>query len=114
MAFTLLPCKKDVCQECAVKHEPDQPHNAQSMYYQYKFYGEKGRWPTWADAIAHCSDEVKKLWITALKKEGVWKREWELPVAQVPDVMPSEDGTIGSVTVVPIKYPKAKKKAGIK
>lgn len=29
------------CQECAVKHSPEQPHNRDSLAYQYKFY-DKG------------------------------------------------------------------------
>lgn len=67
----LLPPKPDVCQMCAVKHEPDQPHNQQSLYYQYAFYADNGRWPTWKDAMAHCSDEVKQKWIAGLKTHGV-------------------------------------------
>jgi len=68
---TLLPCAPDVCQECAVKHEPKLPHNQQSLYYQYKFYQEHGRWPTWADAMSHCSPEIQELWGDSLKKRGV-------------------------------------------
>jgi hypothetical protein len=67
----LLPCAKDVCQECAVDHEPEQPHNQQSLYYQYKFYAEHGRWPTWEDAMAHCSPEIQRLWKTELEKRGI-------------------------------------------
>lgn len=70
--MTLLPCEKDACQECAVKHHPDDAHNKQSLYYQYKFYGIHGRFPTWADAIAHCSDNIKKRWKEELKKVGAW------------------------------------------
>lgn len=70
-AFKMLPPKPDVCQECAVKHDPEQPHNQQSLYYQYAFWGEHGRWPTWMDAMAHCSEEIKTKWIAALKEKGV-------------------------------------------
>ncbi len=59
------------CSECAVKHDPDQPHNKGSLTYQYKFYNQHGRWPTWADAMAHCPEEVKAVWIQALKKHGI-------------------------------------------
>ena len=71
--LTLLPCKPDVCQECAVKHESNQPHNQKSLYYQYKFYGEHKRFPTWKDAIAHCSEPIKQAWEKELKALGVWK-----------------------------------------
>ena len=40
---TLLPAPKGTCPECAVKHDPDQPHNQQSLFYQYHFYHEHGR-----------------------------------------------------------------------
>ncbi len=33
--LTLLPPPKDCCQECAVKHEPTEPHNPQSFFYQF-------------------------------------------------------------------------------
>lgn len=59
------------CSECAVEHEPEQPHNRQSLTYQYKFYAEHGRWPTWADAMAHCPEHIKQYWITELGKRGV-------------------------------------------
>lgn len=70
--MTLLPCKKDVCQECAVDHPPEAPHNNQSLYYQYKFYGEHGRWPTWKDAISHCDENTQGLWEKELRRMGQW------------------------------------------
>lgn len=59
------------CPECAAEHEPEDPHNQQSLTYQYKFYAEHGRWPTWADAMAHCPEDVKAFWIEELAKFGV-------------------------------------------
>lgn len=70
--LTLLPCKPGVCQECAVDHPPEAPHNQQSLYYQYKFYGQHGRWPTWKDAIAHCDETTKGFWESELKRRGHW------------------------------------------
>lgn len=69
--FAMLPAAPGKCSECAVKHEPEQPHNQQSLFYQYKFFNEHGRWPTWQDAMAHCTDEVKQLWTDALKEQGI-------------------------------------------
>jgi hypothetical protein len=57
--WKMLPTKPGVCPECAMAHETTQPHNAESMTYQYSFYDKHGRWPTWADALAHCSPEVQ-------------------------------------------------------
>lgn len=70
-SFSLLPCAPDVCQECAVKHAPELPHNQQSLYWQYKFQSAQGRWPTWSDAMAHCTPEMKAHWVQELAKHGV-------------------------------------------
>jgi len=69
--FMLMPPKPGVCQICATKHEPSEPHNQQSLYYQYRFYAEHGRWPTWEDAMAHCDEETKVAWKEALREHGV-------------------------------------------
>lgn len=70
-AFKMLPPSPNKCQECAVDHLPSQPHNQQSLYYQYHFYSDNNRWPTWKDAMSHCSEELKTKWIDALKEKGV-------------------------------------------
>jgi hypothetical protein len=67
----LLPAKEGTCPECATKHNPEQPHNQRSLYYQTKFYMENGRYPTWKDAMEHCSEEVKAWWIVQLKEHGI-------------------------------------------
>lgn len=67
----LLPPKPGTCAECAVAHAPEQPHNQESMFYQNNFYGKHGRWPTWKDALEHCSPEVKARWTLELKAHGV-------------------------------------------
>lgn len=67
----LLPCRPDVCQECAVKHDPKMPHNQESLYYQYKFYQQHGLWPTWEDALAHCPTEIQDMWKQALRKREI-------------------------------------------
>lgn len=59
------------CPMCGINHPEGQPHNPQSLAYQYKFYDEHGRWPTWKDAMEHCADDVKEFWISALKENGV-------------------------------------------
>lgn len=67
----LLPPKPGLCQQCAVDHPPEHPHNQQSLYWQYWFYGKNGRWPTWFDAMAHCTPEMKAYWTDALAKHGI-------------------------------------------
>jgi hypothetical protein len=61
----------DLCSQCAVKHEPHEPHSQQSLRYQYAFYAEHDRWPTWSDAMAHCAPEVKAAWSQELRKLGI-------------------------------------------
>lgn len=70
-AFSLLPAAPGKCPECAVKHNPEEPHNQASLFYQYSFYNEHGQWPTWGDAMAHCSPEIKASWISELAKHGI-------------------------------------------
>lgn len=70
-AMTLLPPRKDVCQECAVKHDPTQPHAADSLYYGVKYKMEKNQEPSWLTAMAHCSDEIKKIWTEELTNIGI-------------------------------------------
>ena len=63
--------KEGHCPECAVKHPPEAPHDVQSLYYQYSFKERHGRWPTWADALAHCDEAVRKQWIEQLATYGI-------------------------------------------
>ena len=69
--FTLLPPKPGLCQECAVQHAPQEPHNLHSMYYQARFFLEHHRLPTWADALAHCDAATQAVWRHELAQLGV-------------------------------------------
>jgi hypothetical protein len=71
-AWHIMPPPADRCQICAVKHEPGEPHNAHSMYYQMTFTSMIGRAPTWADALAHCGEKTKLLWTAELQRRGAW------------------------------------------
>ncbi|MDE2106435.1 MAG: hypothetical protein KGL39_54975, partial [Patescibacteria group bacterium] len=61
-AMTMIPPAGDKCQECAVAHGPDQPHDCQSLYYQMAFHSMHRRYPTWTDALAHLSPGVRAHW----------------------------------------------------
>jgi hypothetical protein len=61
-SMKLLPCPKDKCQICAVDHPATYPHNKDSLYYQMQFNGRFDRWPTWADAMAHCDEQMRTVW----------------------------------------------------
>lgn len=67
--LTLLPPKEGLCPACATAHEPDEPHNL-CLFYQYWFHGQHGRFPTWEDAMAHCTDEVRATWTAGLRDAG--------------------------------------------
>lgn len=69
--MTLLPPAPHLCQTCATKHEPEMPHNAQSLYYQTAFNMEHGRTPDWRDAMAHCSEEMRAAWTKGLSDAGI-------------------------------------------
>lgn len=88
----LLRPKEGVCPICAADHEPKMPHNQQSLYYQYRFYGIRGRWPTWADAAAHCDEQTRELWECELRAHGAWSEPDDgKPVADPPlESMPSD------------------------
>lgn len=69
--WQLLPPRPGLCQKCGRDHEADMPHDARSLTYQYWFYLQHKRWPCWADAMAHCSEEMKAKWIAELAKIGI-------------------------------------------
>ena len=64
--MTLMKPAPGLCQECAVDHDPRLPHDKTSFYYIFKFNMENGREPTWDDAMAHCTDEMKSSWKEAM------------------------------------------------
>ncbi len=68
----LLPCAKGLCQICAVDHQATFPHNKDSLFYQMQFKGRFDRWPTWADAVAHCDAQMQSAWKKLLSQGGHW------------------------------------------
>jgi hypothetical protein len=68
----LMPPRPGVCQVCAVDHQPDDPHNRDSLFYQMKFQMENGYSPTWLDAMAHCSLDTQIAWERELRRRGAW------------------------------------------
>lgn len=67
----LLPPAKDKCQTCAADHDPSQPHNAHSLYYQTAFNMEHDRAATWLDAMEHCDDATREIWTAELERRGI-------------------------------------------
>lgn len=85
--FHIIPPKLEpgACTECGRIHEPTEPHDQTRLLYQYAFFSEHHRWPTWADACAHCSPEVQAHWKKILTELGKWSES--NPV----DTSPQED-----------------------
>lgn len=73
--MTLLPPPPTHCQECATIHMPEQPHNKLSLFYQIKFQQLHDRAPTWADAMAHCTSEMKSQWRAMLQRSNLLESE---------------------------------------
>lgn len=73
--FMMLPGAPGTCAWCHVKHEPEQPHNKDSLAYQMKFKTINGRWPTWTDAMAHCPPEIQAFWreelVESMRENGM-------------------------------------------
>lgn len=71
MTAFMMPAKEGTCETCATKHDADQPHNAQSLFYQMRFQAENNRAADWRDAMAHCDEATRKTWTDALVGMGV-------------------------------------------
>jgi hypothetical protein len=48
-------------------HDPKQPHDKDSLYYQNWFFKKYKRLPTLEDAMQHCSEEIKE----EMRKKGM-------------------------------------------
>lgn len=71
----LLPGPPGSCEWCHVHHDPRHAHDLNSLPYQMRFNAVHGRWPTWTDAMAHCSPELQAFWrrelILSLESNGL-------------------------------------------
>lgn len=86
--LVLLPPADGKCRICAVDHEPEQAHNARSVFYAVRFRLRHGRDGTWADAVAHCPPAVRDHWRRELERAGAWTE----PPAGVEPVAEPIDG----------------------
>ena len=59
------------CPICATKHDAHDPHDRDSLYYQNQFFKANKRFPSWWDAMSHCTDMTKTVWVDKLKKHGI-------------------------------------------
>ena len=66
----------DTCPVCATKHDRMEPHDRNSLYYQHRFHRTHKRFPTWKDAMAHCSEKTQAAWREKLMAQGVSPEEF--------------------------------------
>lgn len=59
------------CPICATRHDPKEPHDRDSLYYQNYFRKKHKRFPTWDDAMSHCKESVKKDFKKKLARRGI-------------------------------------------
>jgi hypothetical protein len=75
--WQVLPAPEGVCPDCGVDHDPREPHDAQSLLYLYRWRsheaqaGREERWPSWRDAMTHCTPEMQAAWIEELTTRGI-------------------------------------------
>ena len=67
----ILPPTPESCRYCGDTHDPRDPHNRDSLLYQHKFRKAHGRYPTWADAMRHCSILTQTRFKEELLKRGI-------------------------------------------
>lgn len=67
----IAPPVRGSCPICACVHREGEPHNRESLYYQMKFRQENGRFPTWNDATAHCTPQVRAAFKEEMRRHGI-------------------------------------------
>ena len=67
----ILPPTAAVCPVCADRHDTALPHNRNSLYYHMVYYRRTGTFPSWRDAMSHCSESVQAAWTKKLKESGI-------------------------------------------
>lgn len=67
----VVPPSPGACPICATTHAPEEPHDRDSLYYQNWFRRKHKRFPTWEDAMNHCTEDVKRKFAKKLERRGI-------------------------------------------
>ena len=67
----IVPPLPGSCRICAARHDPEKPHDKDSLYYQNWFFRRYKRFPTWEDAMSHCDDRTKADFKAMLTRHGI-------------------------------------------
>jgi len=101
--LTLLSPAPEKCPICAdERHDNTFPHNRDSLFYQFWFQSQYGRSPTWADAAADCSPEMKRVLREHLIKNGIQDGLPEVEPEPQPEPE-SQDAVLGGESLSPDK-----------
>jgi hypothetical protein len=77
--WKILKPGEEMCQTCGVRHEENEPHDANSLYWNLHNELRNLPEPTWSDAIAHCDQDTQKHWAhyiwTGYVKAGKMSKE---------------------------------------
>ena len=73
--YSFEPPMPGACPTCAAFHNPSEPHNRNSLYYQMHFRKKYRRYPTWEDAMSHCNEQTKRVWRAKLAMLGVMSED---------------------------------------
>jgi hypothetical protein len=68
--MTLLRPAPGLCDDCGRDHDPAQPHDALTLFWQTD-RNMKGLDRSWMAAMAHCTPEVQAHWVDTLTTAGV-------------------------------------------
>lgn len=94
----MLPAPAGTCPLCARAHKPGEPHDASTLFYQFRFRATHGRDGSWADAMAHVAPTTAFLWRRELELIGVWN---EPPQGVEPIAEPCDCVEPGAVLPMP-------------
>ena len=67
----VVPPSPGTCPICATNHDPGEPHDRDSLYYQNWFRKKYRRFPTWEDAMSHCEENTRARFIKRLERRGI-------------------------------------------
>ncbi len=62
------PREPETCQMCGRRHFAHQPHDPTSPLYALNFRSTERRWPSWKDAMSHCSPKMQDYLLRMLRK----------------------------------------------
>lgn len=79
-AWQLLDPGEGCCPVCGDEHPPEYPHNPGHIYWQMLRAVHHEPSPTWNEAMAHVSEEMRESWVGFLDGAGIPEQQLDWPV----------------------------------